>query len=318
MAKLQTQRSSLNRRKFLHVAAGAAALAPTIGSHGLAEVAEDSLIDAHSHIWGRDVTRFPLKKGTDLTDLDPPSFSIDALLKLTAANRVGRVVLIQHHLFHGYDNSYLLHAAARHPNVFRVVGMVDDLGPNPARKMKKLLKSHVTGFRITSWIRKKDWLKGDGMESMWRSAADTGQAICCLMDPPDLPSLDAMCGRHPKTPVVIDHFSRIGVDGTMRDQDIANLCKLARHARTHVKLSAYYALGAKQSPYLDLLPMIRKVIDAFGPERCMWASDSPYQLEEGHSYSASLQLIQKHCSFLSDGDRDKILRGTAQRVYFSQ
>ncbi|MEO2022524.1 MAG: amidohydrolase family protein, partial [Pirellulaceae bacterium] len=114
------------------------------------------------------------------------------------------------------------------------------------------------------------------------------------------------------------HFARIGVDGRIRDQDIANLCQLARHSSTHVKLSAYYALGAKQSPYLDLLPMIRKVIDAFGPERCMWASDSPYQLEGGHSYAASLQLIQKHCSFLSDGDRDKILRGTAQRVYFSQ
>jgi predicted TIM-barrel fold metal-dependent hydrolase len=318
MATLPPSHGSPNRRGFLQVVAGAAALAPTMSTHGLAAVPANSLIDAHSHIWTREVTRFPLKKGTKLTDLDPPSFSVDALLKLTAANRVGRVVLIQHHLFHGYDNSYLVHAAAKHPKVFRVVGMVNDLGPNPAREMKDLLRSHVTGFRITSWIRKKAWLKGAGMESMWRCAADTGQAICCLMDPPDLPSLDAMCERHPKTPVVIDHFARIGVDGTIRDQDIEKLCKLARHARTHVKLSAYYALGAKQSPYLDLLPMIRKVIDAFGPDRCMWASDSPYQLEDGHSYTASLQLIQKHCPFLSDGDRDKILHGTAQRVYFSQ
>ena len=318
MAATATSQATPDRRDFLRIFAGAAALASTMEGPSAAAAPSDPLIDAHSHIWSRNVTRFPLKEGTQLSELDPPSFSTDALLKLAAAHRVEKVVLIQHHLFHGYDNSYLVHAANMHPKVFRVVGMVNDLTPNPAEEMKKLLRSHVTGFRITSWIRKEDWLKGPGMESMWRCAAETGQAMCCLMDPPDLPALDAMCRRHPKTPVVIDHFARIGVDGMIRNRDVRNLCKLARHKRAHVKLSAYYALGAKKSPYLDLLPMIRKVIDAFGPDRCMWASDSPYQLGEGHTYRASLELMQKRTSFLSDADRAMILGGTAQRVYFSQ
>ena len=318
MAINTTSANSFNRRRFLQLAAAASTVPPSLGQTALVTAADTPLIDAHSHIWSRDIKRFPLTKGSSLTDLDPPSFTKDALLKLAAAHRVGRVVLIQHHLFHGYDNSYLVHAASTHPKVFRVVGMVDDLSPDPAKQMKRLLSSHVTGFRITSWIRKQDWLKGAGMESMWRCAADTGQAICCLMDPPDLPALDAMCGRHPETPVVIDHFARIGVDGTIRQADINNLCKMARHRNSHVKLSAYYALGAKKAPYLDLIPMIRQVLDAFGPERCMWASDSPYQLDDGHSYMSSLKLIQEHCSFLSDGDRDKILRSTAERIYFSQ
>lgn len=318
MAIPPTPTRSPNRRRFLQWVAGTAALTPTLGPTARASLPAKPLIDAHSHIWSRDTSRFPLTEGATLKDLDPPSFTINALLKLTAAHRVGRIVLIQHHLFHGYDNSYLIHAAALHPTVFRVVGMVNDLDRDPARQMRSLLASRVTGFRITSWIRKKEWLKGNGMESMWRCAAETGQAICCLMDPPDLPSLDEMCKRHPRTPVVIDHFARIGVDGKIRLQDIRNLCKLARHPHTHVKLSAYYALGSKKAPYLDLLPMIRQVVDAFGPGRCMWASDSPYQLEDGHDYVSSLKLIQNHCDFLGDGDRDKILRGTAQRVYFSQ
>ncbi len=315
---MPTSQNTPSRRRFLQWIAGATTLTPSFADAAIPSSAKNPLIDAHSHIWTRDIAKFPLTKDATLADLDPPSFTKDALLKLAAANHVGRVVLIQHHLFHGYDNSYLIHAAAAHPNSFRVVGMVDDLSQDPAKQMKRLLPSHVTGFRITSWIRKQDWLKGAGMESMWRCAAETGQAICCLMDPPDLPSLDSMCTRHPKTPVVVDHFARIGVDGTIRQPDINNLCKLARHRHTHVKLSAYYALGAKKAPYLDLLPMIRQVLDAFGPDRCMWASDSPYQLEDGHSYVSSLKLIQDHCSFLSDGDRDKILRGTAERVYFSQ
>ena len=273
-------------------------------------------IDPHSHIWSRDLKRFPLTAGSTLKDLDPPSFTTAELQKVMQGNGIDRAVLIQHHLYHGYDNSYLLDAARRHPKVFRVVGMVDDLKPNPAGTMRKLLASRVTGFRITSWIRKQQWLSGAGMEAMWKCAAETGQAICCLMDPPDLPSLDAMCQRHPATPVVIDHFARIGVDGQLRTKDIKQLCRLARHKNTHVKISAYYALGAKKPPYLDLLPMIRHVLDAYGPARCMWASDSPYQLQGDHTYGDSLALINKHCAFLSDGDRAHVLRKTAEKVYF--
>ena len=108
-----------------------------------------------------------------------------------------------------------------------------------------------------------------------------------------------------------------GIRGLLGAQDIEKLCKLARHAHTHVKLSAYYALGAKRPPYLDLLPMIRKVIEAFGPDRCMWASDSPYQLQGEHTYSSSLALITQHCDFLSGGDRAQILGKTAENVYFA-
>ena len=275
-----------------------------------------SWIDAHSHIWSRDVKSFPLAEGARISDLDPPSFTSAQLLETTAKHQVGRVVLIQHHIFHGYDNSYLCHAARLHPNSFRVVGMVNDLAPRPAAQMKELLSARVTGFRITSWIRKERWLHGAGMESMWRCAAETGQAICCLMDPPHLPSLDAMCLRHPKTRVVVDHFARIGVDGTIRERDIAQLVRLARHKNCYVKLSAFYALGKKKAPYTDLIPMIRKLLDSFGPERLMWASDSPYQLEKGHTYSDSLSLIKDHLNFLSDADRQWLLRKTAEQVYF--
>ena len=38
------------------------------------------------------------------------------------------------------------------------------------------------------------------------------------------------------------------------------------HSRQSVKVSAYYALGKKAAPYLDLLPMIRRLLDSYGPE----------------------------------------------------
>jgi predicted TIM-barrel fold metal-dependent hydrolase len=306
---------SISRRELLAAAAaGGAALAVTRSALA-ADPATLPWIDAHSHIWTRDIQHFPLAKGATLSDLSPPSFTAEELLKLTLRHDVGRVVLIQHHVYHGWDNSYLIDAARRYPQRFRVVGMVDNFSPDPGRQMRELLPRHVTGFRITPRIYQRDWL-GGGMEVMWRTAADTRQNICCLIDPSDLGPVDAMCAKHPATSVVIDHFARIGADGQIRSQDLDALCLLARHERTFVKISAFYALGQKQPPYLDLVPMIRRLLDAFGVERLMWASDSPYQLEGANRYAASIDLVRTRLDFLSDSDRQWLLRKTAEKVFF--
>ena len=278
---------------------------------------KSGFIDAHSHIWTRDVARFPLANGNTVDDLKPPSFTAEELMKVCHPHGVDRVVLIQHHIYHGWDNSYLIDAAKRYPDTFRVVGMVDDLSDKPDQQMRALLNQRVTAFRITSLIRGKGkWLTGPGMTAMWKCAAQTRQAMCCLINPEDLTAVDTMCSRFPDTPVVIDHFARIGVDGQMRAADIDRLCRLARYPHVSLKLSAYYALGARKPPYLDLIPMIKRVFDAFGPDRLMWASDSPYQMDEANTYEASIALVRDGLNFLTLDDRNALLRRTAERVYF--
>lgn len=281
-----------------------------------ADKSQAGYIDAHSHIWTRDIERYPLRKGQTLDDLKPPSFTTEELLKTAKPENVNRVVLIAHTGFYGFDNSYMTDAAKEHPGVFKVVGMIDDAKRHADVAMKKLLQQHVTGFRITPSVRKDaHWLDNDGMKLMWKTAAETQQAMCCLINPDNLPEVDKMCDENPDTPVVIDHFARIGVDG-IRDDDLKNLCGLARHKNTFVKISAYYALGKKKAPYDDLKPMIRRLYDTFGPQRLMWASDAPYQLVgEGNTYKASIALIRERMDF-SASDRDWLLRKTAERVYF--
>lgn len=279
-------------------------------------------IDAHSHIWSPETDKWPLANGKTKQDLDPPSFTPDELLKLAHSVGVGRVVLIQHTLYHGYDNTYLLDAAKAHPGVFAVTGMVNDTKPNPGQAMRDLHKKGVKAFRITSRPGigaggGEKWLSGPGMAEMWKTAAETGQVMACLIDAMDLPGVDAMCKKNPGTTVVIDHFARIGVDGRVHDNDLKQLCALAKHKKTYVKLSAYYALGKKKPPYLDLTPMIRRLLDAYTPDRCMWASDAPYQTQGDNTYQASIELIRDKLDFLSAGDKEKLLTKTAEGVYFS-
>jgi predicted TIM-barrel fold metal-dependent hydrolase len=140
--------------------------------------------------------------------------------------------------------------------------------------------------------------------------------MSCLIDPDALPEIDRMCKKYPSTPVIIDHLARIGVSGTIDDKEVDALCGMARHKRIMVKVGAFYALGRKKAPYTDLGPMIQKVVKAFGAERCMWESDCPFQVVGGNRYSDSIDLVKKHLGFLSAGDRDWLLRKTAEKFFF--
>lgn len=274
-------------------------------------------VDCHSHVWTPDLEKFPLAKGATRDDLEPLSFTAEELLKLARPFGVDRVVLIQHMKFHGYDNSYMIDCARRYPGTFSIVAGVDDGAKRPEVEMRRLAKHHVRGFRITSWHDPQRWLDSPGMAAMWRCGAEEGLAMCTLIDPAALERLDQMCAQWPQTPVVIDHFARIGVDGQIRQADVERLCRMARHKQTHVKVSAFYALGKKKPPYGDMTPVIRALLAAYGPERLMWGSDCPYQLVEGQTYQDSIAVVRDRLDDLSEGDRDWLLRRTAEKVYFS-
>lgn len=308
----------IGRRDFLGQAAGGAA-AVGLAAAGVVSAQQSptsDLIDAHVHVWTPDTDAYPLSKRFKKTDMQPPSFTPEELFSHCRPVGVSRIVLIQMS-FYGYDNSYMLDMMQKHQGTFSGVAVIDE-NDQPRKTMLELKEKGVRGFRIAPASRSADnWLTGEGMVEMWKCGAEHGLAMCPLIDPIFLPSVDAMCEKHPETPVVVDHFARVGVDGTIRDKDLENLCRLARHKNTHVKVSAFYALGHKKSPYTDLGPMIRRVLDAFGPERLMWASDCPFQVGEGHNYADSINLIKSGLDFLTESDKQWLLRKTAEKVYFS-
>ena len=274
------------------------------------------IIDAHVHVWTPDTQRFPLAEEFTKQDMQPASYTPEELMADAAPAGVTRVVLIQMS-YYRYDNAYMLHVMEQHAGVYAGVAIVDE-DDQPARHMRELAKQGVRGFRIAPGKRNADsWLQGVGMREMWRCGADERLAMCHLIDPKHLPSVAAMCRSYRATPVVIDHFARIGADGKIRDQDLDHLCRLATFPNVSVKISAYYALGKKRIPYTDLGPMIQRLISEFGSERLMWASDCPFQVQGNHTYQASLDLIQFQLDFLTPEDRAELLHNTAERVFFS-
>jgi predicted TIM-barrel fold metal-dependent hydrolase len=312
----------MTRRKMLSSSAVAAAagtlLSRTQGASFMLSTEDEKhpWIDAHSHIWTTDLKRYPLRNNQTVEVLDPRSFTDDELMAIAQPEGVGRAVLIQHHPYHGFDNSYLIDAWKKHPDRFRIVGQIDDRQAGVVQRMKDMLKSGVTGFRIGPRQDAPDWVGSEGMQLMWKTAAETRQSMCCLINPEDLAALDTMCKKYPETPVVIDHFARIGENGQIRESDVRSLCQLAAHPTIRVKISAYYALGLKKPPYHDLVPMIKRLYESYGAERLMWASDCPYQLTEPNTYAASVALIRDHIDFVTVEERRKMLRTTAESTFF--
>jgi predicted TIM-barrel fold metal-dependent hydrolase len=310
------QNQPITRRGLL-VAGGVAAVGAVAACPTIAAASNDATwIDAHSHIWPPDASRFPLQPGMTTADLSPASFTDDELMAIARPEGVRRVVLIQHTWFHGFDNSYLMDAYQRHPDLFRIVGMIDDLRPKCGIAMKQLLAKGVTGFRIVPRKGISDWLRTDGMTEMWITAAETRQPMCCLINPENIPQVAAACERHPETPVVIDHFARVGIDGNIREHDLKALCDLAAFRHVKIKISAYYALGQKTPPHYELIPMIRRLFDTFGSERLMWASDCPYQLDGPNTYESSIGLIRDTIDFVTEAERRKLLHDTAEQTFF--
>ena len=313
----------LNRRDVIKAGAGLALAGALPGCKTITEGDGGSAgdIDAHSHVWSDDLKRYPLGPWATTDDMKPYTFTDDELLAVMKPYGVTRAVLIQHAPLHGYDNSYIFDCARKRPGTFSVVAMINERTPHLKERLRDLRDQGARGIRIiptkhadrTLNVDPPNWLKAPGMQLLWKHATELGVAVCPLLGPEFLPSLEPMCEQFPDTTVVIDHFGHIDM---AKPDTVASLTRLARHANVYVKVSAFYKFGNKKAPYEDVAPMVQKMVEAFGPERLMWASDCPYQLNNGNTFGDAVALIREGMPGLTADERRSILRGTAEEVFF--
>jgi predicted TIM-barrel fold metal-dependent hydrolase len=284
-----------------------------------------SIVDAHVHVWSGDIGKYPLAPGFTMKDLWSPSYTAEQLRAHSDAAGVRRINLVQM-TWYGLDHSYILDLIAKDPQRYCGTGIVpaisDVAGPGPDQTMIELSKRGVVAFRVRGRSTRPPlpemtrWMEHPGYDKMFAAGAKHNLVLSFLMGPSDLPELDRMCTRFPETPVIIDHFCLIGRQGRFDEEEVAALTHMARHRRVMLKFGGFYALGAKRPPYSDMLPLIRRLVEAFGPERCMWESDAPKQIEMPHTYEAALAVIRDNADFLSASDRHQILTKTAENLFF--
>ncbi|MCG3195894.1 MAG: hypothetical protein GHCLOJNM_00363 [bacterium] len=278
-------------------------------------------IDGHVHVWSSDTIRYPLAPDQRKEQMRPASFTPEDFFTHAGRCGVTRANLIQMS-YYGFDNSYMLDMIAAHPGAFVGTAIVDPFGPDLEGEMTRLAARGCPAFRIQPAHSKQppeSWLRPEPMERMFAIAAKHRLILSTLIRWDALPELERVCGKHPDTQVIIDHLCLLATGDTQppTEEHMNRLAVMAKHPRVFLKVGAFYALGERTPPYLDLLPLIRRMVEAFTPSRCLWESDCPFQVTN-HSYEDSIALIRDHADFLSASDKDRILRGTAESLFFQR
>ena len=314
----------LRRRDFIKLAGGGLTGGAILkvfdalsanGGEGTSQHTHGNYVDAHVHIWTDDFKKYPLAQGFNPQDMAPRVFTSDDILHYAKPNGVNRVVLVQMS-YYGFDNSYMVDTMRRMPKVFGGIAIVDRDSNDVEAKMHELAQHGVRGFRIVpSKDPAESLLEGEGMDRMFRRGAKENLAMCLLINPDALPAVGRQCEKFPDTPIVIDHLAHLGMPGPVTEQDMQALCALARYPSVKIKVSAFYAFGNKKPPHLDAVPVIKRIHEAFGPKRLMWASDCPFQVQK-ETYADSISVVRDRLDFLSPADKEWILRRTAQETFF--
>lgn len=281
------------------------------------------VIDSHMHVWSDDLQRFPFAHPYE-ADFKPPKTpaSLDLLLKEMDEHGVSHCVLVQT-IYHGWDNSYLVKCLQAQPKRFRGQGLIDPTDPKVADKLEYWMRKHgLAGTRFSPYYYKdggKDaWLNARSSDALWKKGAELGAVFSFFMVPQQLPMLEDMVRRHPRVKVVIDHLARIDLASKDAEADIKKLLALARYANVSVKVSELiYVSASKKLPFRDAFPLVKRVYDAFGPDRLLWGTGFPgiTRVEaERPTLVQELAVIQA-MPFLAAEDRAKILGGNAARIW---
>jgi predicted TIM-barrel fold metal-dependent hydrolase len=93
---------------------------------------------------------------------------------------------------------------------------------------------------------------------------------------------------------------------------IERLLGYAKYPNVAVKWGHAPRLSREPFPYHDLITQLGRVIDAFGANRLMWASDYTVTVDS-HSYGESLFCIRA-AEQLSDNDKEWLLGRSARQV----
>jgi predicted TIM-barrel fold metal-dependent hydrolase len=124
-----------------------------------------------------------------------------------------------------------------------------------------------------------------------------------------LPLLEATAA-----PVVVDHCGRPRPEAGLDQPGFAALVRLAATGRVFVKISGYAKFSAQPHPYRDAWPYVQRLIQSFGPDRCVWGSDWPFlRAPERIDYGPLLTLIEQLVP--EPADRSKLLWHTPNRLF---
>ena len=268
--------------------------------------AQEHIIDPHVHVWKHD-PQYPFAQGSHVPERDATP---QTLLGLMKANRVSKTVIIQV-IHYRYDNAYLASVLKQYPGTFLGVCRVDPLNPAAPDHLSELTAQGFRGVRISpSGDASGDWIRGPLMPPLWKRCGALKVPMTVLAPITRMPDVGVLLEKMPDLTVVIDHMADCPID---RPAELEKLIALERYPNVFVKISHTWSISKQPYPWLDAQGYVKRLHQAFGPQRLMWATDWPI-IEDRSTYFRALSVVRDEMHFLNAEDLRWMLCKTVERV----
>ena len=298
----------LSRRSFLNSTVGAGvalATAQQAAPRPAAAQAKRLIVDAQVHLWKAESPDWPWVPG--MKPQMPEPFTIAKLVPLMDEAGVDRAVIVPPS-WPGDRNDYGVEAARRYPNRFAVMGRIPLKNPQSAELLPKWKEQPgMLGVRVTFLGPAAAWLTDGTADWFWPAAEKAGLPVMFLT-PGRSAELARVAEHHPQLTLIVDHMGVVGdvVKAGKLGDAIDQTVSLAKYPNVSVKLSAAPNNSTEAYPFRDFMPHIRRVFDAYGPQRCYWGTDITNGFDKA-TYRQRITHFTEELPFLSEADKDLIM-----------
>lgn len=273
------------------------------------------IVDTHAHIYHEDEIRYPKKPDP----LRPPAGkgTIAHLKQNVAQNGVGRVVLVQTGSAYQWDNRLLADTARANADWTVGVCTLDPVDEESVGELERLVEGfNVKGLRMEPTKTSPAVYDHVGAHRLWQKARELGVVICAHIQSSFAGELAHFLKAYPEVPVVLDHAAYPkAVDG-VNSETVGRVVELAGFENLNVKLTFAVTGSDEDYPFGDMTEIVKKIVQAFGADRCMWGSDFPCELWlKKATYAQHLALVGEAWG-LGEGEQTAILETTPMRVWF--
>ena len=243
------------------------------------------VIDTHCHIF--DPVRFPYAPDVPYRPAGQEMGSADLFAHTMDAYSLRHALLVGPNSGYGLDNRCLLDALARYPDRFKGIAVVSNSAS--AEELAVLQTGGVVGVAFNMAL--YGTAHYNDIAPLLQRLATLGMLANVQVQHDQLSEVLPLL-LDSGVRVLIDHCGRPDAGQGVGQRGFQALLALGRAGRVAnsatgsaadkaspralVKLSGYAKFSAQPFPWTDTRPYVDALLDAFGPEGCLWASDWPF------------------------------------------
>lgn len=262
------------------------------------------VIDAQVHLWRANTPDRPWPADR-AEGAHGPSLEAEQMLAMMNEAGVARAVIVLPS-WEGDRNDCALDAATRFPDRFAIMGRLAIEDPSSRERVADWKKqAGMLGMRFTfHGAQHKQWLADGTADWLWSQAQAHGVPLMVNV-PGSVRAMDRVAEQHPGLRLTIDHLA---CAANKKDEEahseIEDLIRLARHPNVSVKASAVARYTTESYPYPNTQLKLRRIFDAYGPQRFFWGSDIS---RLPGTYRQAITLFTQELNWLSPQDQEWVM-----------